>query len=291
MSTSTDRPGHDPGRDPRTETTAADRRVDADGDGVRDDRETVASDRAASPTTSTDRHVSDPAAERPVNDRTAAYDRAADERAAASARGDAAADRRPVDDDRPIAGPAMRAAVMDRERERFGGIKFGAAFFGWLTALGLGALLTGLIAGTGAALGLGNVGAAVDDAVADDPQTIGVVGAIALLAALFLAYFAGGYVAGRMARFNGVKQGLAVWLWAIVMAIVGAALAALAGSRYDVLASINTFPRIPVNEGELTVAGIVTLVLLVLVTLGGAILGGKVGTRYHRKVDAVGFGA
>ncbi|WP_165307590.1 hypothetical protein, partial [Agromyces binzhouensis] len=193
--------------------------------------------------------------------------------------------------ERPLADPAVRAAVIDRERERFGGIKFGAAFFGWLTALGLGALLTAFLAGTGAALGLGNVGAAVDDAVAEDPQTIGVVGAIALLVALFVAYFAGGYVAGRMARFNGLKQGVAVWLWAIVMAVVGAALAALAGTRYDVLATLNTFPRIPVNEGELTVAGIVTLVLLVVVTLGGAVLGGKAGTRYHRKVDAVGFGA
>ena len=278
MSTSTDRPGHDANRDPRTGTTPTDRRVDADGDGIRDDREATAVDR-------TD-------ADRSADSRTAAYDRKVDERAAASERADAVpADRRRPEDERPLADPAVRAAVIDRERERFGGIKFGAAFFGWLTALGLGALLTAFLAGTGAALGLGNVGAAVDDAVAEDPQTIGVVGAIALLVALFVAYFAGGYVAGRMARFNGLKQGVAVWLWAIVMAVVGAALAALAGTRYDVLATLNTFPRIPVNEGELTVAGIVTLVLLVVVTLGGAVLGGKAGTRYHRKVDAVGFGA
>ncbi|MRX45082.1 hypothetical protein [Agromyces kandeliae] len=262
MSTSTDRPGHDPNRDPRTGTAPADRPVDADGDGVRDDR---------------------------ADGRTAAYDRKLDERAAESDRADAA-DRHAVRDDRLVADPAVRAAVIDRERERFGGIKFGAAFFGWLTALGLGALLTALLAGTGAALGLGNVEAAVDEAVAEDPQTIGVIGAIALLVVLFVAYFAGGYVAGRMARFNGLKQGIAVWLWAIVMAVVGAAIAALAGTRYDVFATLNTFPRIPVNEGELTVAGIVTLLLLVVVTLGGAILGGKAGTRYHRKVDAAGFG-
>ncbi|GAA1057056.1 hypothetical protein GCM10017608_09280 [Agromyces luteolus] len=269
MSTSTNRPGSDPDRDPRTGATRTDRPVDADGDGIRDDREVAASDRA--------------------DGRTAAHDRTLDERAAESDRGPA--DRHAVRDDRLVADPAVRAAVIDRERERFGGIKFGAAFFGWLTALGLGALLTALLAGTGAALGLGDVGAAVDEAVAEDPQTIGVIGAIALLVVLFVAYFAGGYVAGRMARFNGLKQGVAVWLWAIVMAVVGAAIAALAGTRYDVLATLNTFPRIPVNEGELTVAGIVTLLLLVVVTLGGAILGGKAGTRYHRKVDAAGFGA
>ena len=108
---------------------------------------------------------------------------------------------------------------------------------------------------------------------------------------LFVAYFAGGYVAGRMARFNGMKQGVAVWLWAIAIAVVGAVIAAIAGAEYDILANLNTFPRIPVTEGDLTIAGIVTVILVVLASLGGAILGGKAGTRYHRKVDAAGFGA
>ena len=68
-------------------------------------------------------------------------------------------------------------------------------------------------------------------------------------------------------------------------------IAAVAGAQYDILADLNTFPRIPVTEGQLTIAGIVTLVLVILASLGGAILGGKTGTRYHRKVDAAGFGA
>ena len=152
-------------------------------------------------------------------------------------------------------------------------------------------LLTALLAATGAALGLGTLGAAVDEAAAENAGTIGIVGASALFVILFVAYFAGGYVAGRMARFNGMKQGIAVWLWAIAIAVVGAVIAAIAGAQYDVLANLNTFPRIPVTEGELTIAGIVTLILVVLASLGGAILGGKAGTRYHRKVDAAGFGA
>jgi len=50
--------------------------------------------------------------------------------------------------------------------------------------------------------------------------TVGWIGAIALLVVLFVAYFSGGYVAGRMARFNGLKQGLAVWVWALVIAML-----------------------------------------------------------------------
>ena len=66
-----------------------------------------------------------------------------------------------------------------------------------------------------------------------------------LLVIVFLAYYAGGYVAGRMARFNGAKQGVAVWLWALVVAAVVAVLGMVAGDQYDILADLNTFPRIP----------------------------------------------
>jgi heme/copper-type cytochrome/quinol oxidase subunit 2 len=170
-------------------------------------------------------------------------------------------------------------------------VKIGAAFFGWLTAVGTAVLLTAILAATGAALGLGidDAEAAADD-VGLNAEAIGWIGAIALLVILFVAYYCGGYVAGRMARFNGVKQGLAVWVWAVVIAIVVAVLGLLVGDQFDVLANLNAFPRIPVSEGELTVTGIVTAILVALASLGGAILGGKAGTHYHRKVDRAGLG-
>lgn len=43
---------------------------------------------------------------------------------------------------------------------------------------------------------------------------MGMVGIIVLGVIVLVAYYCGGYVAGRMARFDGMKQGLAVWLWA-----------------------------------------------------------------------------
>jgi heme/copper-type cytochrome/quinol oxidase subunit 2 len=186
----------------------------------------------------------------------------------------------------------VRQNVVAREKEEFGGFKFGSAFFGWLTATGTVVLLTALVAGAGAALGLGTETTSDDvtDVAQANAETIGIIGAVAVLVILLVAYYCGGYVAGRMARFSGAKQGLAVWLWAIVIAIVVAIIGAIAGSQYNVLSNLDTFPRIPIGEGDLTAAGIITAVLALVVSLGGAILGGLAGMRYHRKVDRAGLG-
>ncbi|GAB3273600.1 hypothetical protein [Microbacterium lacusdiani] len=188
-----------------------------------------------------------------------------------------------------VPGREVREEVVAREKEEFGGMKFGSAFFGWLCAMGMTVLLTALVAGTGAALGLG---AQVDpeQAAEENAGTIGIVGAIIVLVILFIAYYCGGYVAGRMSRFSGAKQGVAVWLWAIIIAVVVAIITAIAGAQWNILAEVNTFPRLPFNEGELTTLGVITAVGALLVSLGGAVLGGVAGMRFHRKVDKVGFG-
>ncbi|WP_432534111.1 hypothetical protein [Kineococcus arenarius] len=195
-------------------------------------------------------------------------------------------------------GPTLnRKEVVEREKDAFGGVKVGSAFFGWLTATGTAVLLTALLAATGTAIGLATTSGTPADAVgtiADQAQgntgAIGLAGAIALLVVLFIAYLCGGYVAGRMARFNGAKQGVAVWAWAIVVAIVVAILAAVAGSSYDVLGQVNSFPRIPADLGSLTAESVLTLIGAVVVALVGAILGGLAGMRFHRRVDRAGLG-
>jgi hypothetical protein len=189
--------------------------------------------------------------------------------------------------------PTTRREVVAREKEAYGGMKFGSAFFGWLAASGTAVLLTALVASAGAVLQLSGTVGTVDttNTSANQVRTVGLVGGIVLLAVIFVAYFAGGYVAGRMARFNGVRQGIGVWLWAIIVAVVIAVLGVLAGARFDVLARLNSFPRLPVNEGTLTTAGILVAAGMLLVSLVGAILGGMAGMRYHRRVDRAGFGA
>ena len=106
---------------------------------------------------------------------------------------------------------------------------------------------------------------------------------------LFSAFYCGGYVAGRMARFNGVRQGIAVWVWAIVIAIVVGGRQRRARRPVDVLRPAERASRAsPSPRATLTIAGIVTAVVVAVVSLGGAILGGVVGVRYHRRVDRVG---
>ena len=190
------------------------------------------------------------------------------------------------------AGTANRHDVVAAQKERFGGIKIGSAFFGWLTAMGMTVLLTALLAAAGTAFGVAS-GTTVDQATSDatsDPKTVGLIGIIALLVVLVVAYYCGGYVAGRMARFDGAKQGVGVWLWALVVAMLVAVLGVVAGNKYNVLANLNGFPRLPLGEGDLTTAGIIAAVVAAAAALAGAILGGLAGMRYHRRVDRAGLG-
>jgi len=177
-----------------------------------------------------------------------------------------------------------RQSVYSRERAEYGGIKFGVAFFGWLTATGLIAMLSAIAAGVIAAFGFETD---VNE-VTDVDFGAALASAIVLLAILFVSYLAGGYVAGRMARFAGAKQGVAVWIWGVVVTGVLIAVAAIAGTRFDVLSSVGVVPQIAFGPDEwlgtaLTIAG------AVVVTLIGAVLGGVAGMRFHRRVDRAGW--
>ena len=186
---------------------------------------------------------------------------------------------------------AARDAV-DVQHARYGGIKWGAAFFGWLSANGLAVLLLAILSAAGVAFGLSQVANADQAAQQATTQadTIGLTGGIALLVVLFLAYLAGGYVAGRMARFDGLRQGIAVWVIGLLVVIALAVLGAVLGAQYNVLSQLN-LPSIPVSGSTATTAGVIAGVAALLVSLLGALLGGVLGTRYHRKIDRVGFTA
>ncbi len=169
------------------------------------------------------------------------------------------------------------------------GINWGAAFFGWVAAMGLAVILTAFVAAIGAAVGVTQGTTTPEQAATQiqnqDPQTVGIVGIIVLAVIAFVSYYGGGYVAARMSRFDGARQGFAVWLWAILVAVVVAVVAAVAGARFDVLSTLNTFPRWPVDQGNVTGTGIVALLLLLAITLLGAVIGGAGGMRYHRKLE------
>ena len=183
--------------------------------------------------------------------------------------------------------PAPRDTVA-RQREEYGGINWGSAFFGWLTAIGIAALLTAILSAAGTAVGLTETSPSqASGQAADNAGTVGIVGAIVLLLILGVAYYAGGYVAGRMSRFDGPRQGLGTWLIGLIVTVVLAVAGVLLGAKYNVLSQLK-LPRIPVDEGSLTTGGLIALAAIVAVTLLAAIAGGKQGTHYHRKIDRTG---
>jgi MFS family permease len=168
-----------------------------------------------------------------------------------------------------------------RRHEEFGGFSKGSTFFGWLVAVGIAVLLLALLSAMGAAIGLTDIS---EQEATSNADTIGIVGGALMLLVLTIAYYAGGYVAGRLARFDGGRQGFGVWLFGLVITVALAIAGALFGAEYNVLGQLN-LPRIPIDEGTLTTGGVIALAAAVLLTLFAAVSGGKVGERFHRKVD------
>jgi hypothetical protein len=233
-------------------------------------RSTTADDGAAATPVDEDRDRVATADERPV----ATADAPPEERTAAHPRGTVTRD--------------TMSRVRARQREEYGGTNWGAAFFGWLVAVGVAVLLTGILAAAGAAIGLTETTSnAADNASA---ETLSLAGAIALAVVLAIAYYCGGYVAGRMSRFDGAKQGIGVWAIGLLITLAAAVLAVIAGSEYNVVERAN-LPRLPVGTETLTTGGAIASIVILAGTLLFAALGGIAGSRYHTKVDRAGLPA
>jgi hypothetical protein len=183
---------------------------------------------------------------------------------------------------RPISD---RRELTQAQKEQFGGMKFGASFFGWLTATGTVVILTALLTATGVAVG--QAPNLIVGQAAQNPGGTGLIGAIILLVVVLIGYFAGGYVAGRMARFSGFKQGVGVFLWALILTVIAAVLIAIAGTRFNLLTRLNIVAPIPMSTSALTTGAIIGALAVLVVTLIGAVLGGLAGMRFHRRVDRV----
>lgn len=183
--------------------------------------------------------------------------------------------------DRPVLGEEEPYSEA-RQRERYGGLNWGAGLFGWLVVVALGVVLACVLAAGVSALGMTDQVLTMDPQQAPGVETLAVAGT--LLGILLVAHYAGGYVAGRMSRFDGGRQGVAVWLISLLLGGAGAGIGLLTGARYDALQQVGqAVPSLPAGAAPLT--GVIASVAVLLTTLIVAVVGGKVGCRYHRKVD------
>ncbi len=186
------------------------------------------------------------------------------------------------EESQPARDDAARAD--EARREQFGGFNVGADFFGWLVAIALTILLAGVIGAIATA-----IGSSLDVNQTDAQRqagTFGIATAVALLVTLMIAYYAGGYVAGRMSRFDGGRQGLGVWLIGLLVTLLVVAAGAIFGAQYNVFQRVK-LPSMPIPTDAATWGGIIALAAILVGTLLAAIVGGKVGQRYHSRIDRI----
>jgi uncharacterized membrane protein len=166
---------------------------------------------------------------------------------------------------------------VEEARSRFGGVDIPATIAGALAALGTAVLLAGL--GTAA----GSFGYQLD--VEGAAEELTVAGLIGGLSALVLAFLVGGWVAGRVARYDGGRNGLLTALWFVLLAAAAAALGAWAGEEYDVFRNVNLPQWFDSDAFE--PAALATGLLALVVMFAAGWIGGRLGERYHRRADSV----
>lgn len=173
--------------------------------------------------------------------------------------------------------------IEEKRHEAVGGFKIGAAILGWLTATGVSTILTILVSSIGASIIVSQLQNGLSGV---DLTRIGISAGILIAVISAAAYYAGGYVAGRLARFDGIQQGIGVWVTAVAVFLLVALTSTIFGAQYNVLQQMN-LPSLP--TGNLTATGIITLIASAAIALVAAVLGAMQGERYHRKVDRAGL--
>jgi hypothetical protein len=149
---------------------------------------------------------------------------------------------------------------------------------GVLVAYGAFAVLAALAGAAAAVIGFDT------DLSANNWAELGIGSAIAAAVVLLLAYLFGGYVAGRMARRAGLLHGVGVFVLALVLVALIAVIAATQTDTSVIRGNLRSLgiPTTGAEWGEVgTLAGIGSLVAMLV----GAVLGGLLGERWHTKLS------
>jgi hypothetical protein len=159
----------------------------------------------------------------------------------------------------------------------FSRVSFVSVLAGVLVAYGAFAVLVAAAAAVAATIGVENT------LTVNDWAQIGTGSAVIIALVVLLAYGFGGYVAGRMARRAGLLNGLGMFVLAVAIIAVLAALATAQADSSQVASNLRSLgiPTSGSEWGEVgTVAGLGTLAAMLL----GAAFGGLLGERWHTKL-------
>ena len=170
----------------------------------------------------------------------------------------------------------------ERLRDMYGGVDWLASFVGCLIAV-----LTALVLLALAGLVLVPLGFTLNLAGREIGAAI-ITGLVVVGLVLFLAYLFGGYVAGRLARFDGGRNGMMSVAWSLALVLLVAAVGSfLPGRFFEVLQEFVQNSVLPAVGGltELGLAGAGIIVGALLLALLGGFLGGRLGSRYHTGID------
>ncbi len=169
----------------------------------------------------------------------------------------------------------------ERLRDIYGGVDWLASFLGFIFVAVAGAIFAGI-----ASLVLVPLGFSLD--IVSVEGVAGITTLVILGILVFFSYLFGGYVAGRLSRFDGGRNGAMTVVWgtvvgALVLAVFGILPGALFQTVRDFLAENVT----PVIVGLLE-AGLIGLAIVagaIIVAVLGGIAGGRLGSRFHTEID------
>ncbi len=170
-----------------------------------------------------------------------------------------------------------------RLKDIYGGVDWLASFIGCVFALVSGGLLLLLLAGL--LLAPLNFGTDLQSQTIDASV---ITGFVVIGIALFLAYFVGGYVAGRMVRFDGGRNGALTVGWGLLLAGLLAIFPAfLPGTLFRLVRDVVNESILPVIGNLLAIGGVGLGILIgaVLLMVLGGFFGGRFGNRYHAQID------
>jgi len=173
----------------------------------------------------------------------------------------------------------------DRLRDMYGGVDWLASFLGFVFSVVI-ALVFSTVAGLVLVpfgfppeISGGQIGASVLTGLA----VLGVL--------IFLTYFFGGYVAGRLARFDGGRNGAMVLAWTLIVALILALVTVVfsgflpAGAAEGIRNLAQGTASAVGSLAGAGVAGIAVAVAALLLALLGGFFGGRLGSRYHTEID------